>query len=199
MQRLDNLSIRKTTLQAGIIILSLYINSYANAQEDVVTPYFSVLAPNGWVYKENFLSDSNIILTTNEFADTLNTNKAAQSLLDLVQRGVLLELGMDEGFRADNASLERYVKYFLNNANESDVILQNATIGGEGAIRIFINGTEIAKTSPMKNVTGSINSISYLFLHRGEPYYIYYIANENRFNTYLSHFEQIAKTFRFLK
>ncbi len=193
------MSVRITTLQLGISILSFFMNSSAYAQQDVVTPYFSVQLPNGWIYRENFLSDSNIILTTNEFANLLNANEAAQSLLDVVQQGVLLELGIDEGFHADNASLEKYVKYFLSNTNHDDVILQNATVGGERAIRVFINGTEIAKTSPMKSVTGSINSISYLFLHRGEPHYIYHITNENHFNTYLPDFEQVAKTFKFAK
>ncbi|HJU78197.1 MAG TPA: hypothetical protein VJ599_01360 [Nitrososphaeraceae archaeon] len=155
--------------------------------------------PNGWVYKKNFLTDNSIILTRNEFANLLNPDKSAESLLDVVEKGVLLELGIDEHFRADNASLEKYVKYFLSNANDNDVRVRNATLGGERAIRVFLNGTEASKTSPMKNVTGSINSISYLFFHRGEPYYIYYISNENHFNTYLPELEQMAKTFRFLK
>jgi hypothetical protein len=192
-------SIRKLTLQVGIVILFLYINSSAHAQQNVVTPYFSVLVPNGWIYKENFLSDSNIILTTNKYASLLNTNEEAQSLLDTVERGVLLELGIDGDFHSENASLEKYVKYFLRNANDDDVILQNAIVGGERAISVFINGTEMANTSPMKNVTGSINSMSYLFFHRGEPYYIYYIATEDHFNTHLPYLEQIVTTFRFLK
>jgi hypothetical protein len=66
-------------------------------------------------------------------------------------------------------------------------------------LQYYWRGIEIAKSSAMKNVTGSIHSISYLFLHRSEAYYIYYTANENHFNTYLSDLEQIAKTFRFLK
>jgi small nuclear ribonucleoprotein (snRNP)-like protein len=195
---LQNISVRKITLLVVIISLSLYTSS-AYAPQGMVSPYFTVQVPSGWVYKEHFLSDSNTILTANGFANLLNVSKPSQSLLDLVQKGVLLELGTDEHFRADNISLEKYVKYFLTNANEDDVTVQNASIGGERAIRIFINGTEIGKTSPMKNVTGSINSLGYLFLHRGEPYYIYYIANEKNFMDYISDFEQIAKTFNFLK
>jgi hypothetical protein len=194
----DNLSARKITLPIGIIILSSYVSS-TYAQGDAITPYFSVQVPNGWVYRENFLTDNNIILTVNQFANFLNANKPAESLLDVVQCGILLELGLDEDFRARNASLEKYVKYFLSNANDEDVALQNASVGGERAIRVFINGTETGKSSPMKNVTGSINSISYLFFHRGAPNYIYYIANEKNFENYLSQFEQIVQTFRFTK
>jgi hypothetical protein len=191
-------SITRITVMVGIVLLSLYMNS-TYAQEDIITSYFSVQVPDGWVYRENFPTDNNTILTTTEFANLLSANKPAESLLDVVQRGVLLELGIDEDFRAGNASFEKYVKYFLSNANDEDVILQNASIGGERAIRVFINGTETGKSSPMKNVTGSINSISYLFFHRDAPHYIYYITNEKDFKNYLPEFEQIVKTFRFTK
>jgi hypothetical protein len=87
----------------------------------------------------------------------------------------------------------------LSNANDEHVALQNASVGGESAIRVFINGAETGKSSPMKNVTGSINSISYLFFHQGAPHYIYYIANEKDFKNYLPQFERIVKTFRFAK
>lgn len=184
-------------LLTGVIIFCMYINS-CYAQENIFTPHYSVQVPSGWVYKEDFLSESNIVLTTNGFANLLNESKPSQSLLDLVQKGVLLELGEEEHFRTDNISLEKYVKYFLTKADEDDVTVQNATIGGEKAIRIFINGTEIGKTSPMKNVTGSINSLGYLLIHLDKPYYIYYIANEKNFMGYISDFEQIAKTFKFL-
>ena len=185
-------------LLIGTIVFCMYINS-CYAEDNIFTPHYSVQVPSGWVYKENFLSNGNTVLTTSGFANLLNEGKPSQSLLDLVQKGVLLEVGMDEHLRTDNISLEKYVKYFLTNANDDDVTVQNGTVGGERAIRIFINGTQTGKSSPMKNVTGSINSLGYLFLHQGEPYYIYYIANEKNFLNYLPYFEQIAKTFKFLK
>jgi hypothetical protein len=191
-------SIKRITVLLVIILLSFCVSS-TYAQEDIITSYFLVEVPDGWVYRQNFLTDNNTILTTTEFANLLKANKPAESLLDVVQRGVSLELGIDEDFRTRNASLEKYVKYFLSNVNDEDVILQNASVGGERAIRVFINGTETGKSSPMKNVTGSINSISYLFFHRGAPNYIYYIANEKNFENYLSQFEQIVQTFRFTK
>jgi hypothetical protein len=191
-------SIKRITVLVEIILLSLCMNS-TYAQEDIFTSYFSVHVPDGWVYRENFLTDNNTILTTSEFANLLSANKPAESLLDVVQRGVLVEVGIDEGFHAGNASLEKYVKYFLSNANDEDVALQNASVGGERAIRVFINGTETGKNSPMKNVTGSINSISYLFFNQGAPHYIYYISNEKHFKNYIPQFEQIVKTFRFAK
>jgi hypothetical protein len=66
-------------------------------------------------------------------------------------------------------------------------------------LQYYWRGTEIAKSSAMKNVTGSIHSISYLFLHGGALHYIYYITNEKDFKNYLPEFEQIVKTFRFIK
>jgi hypothetical protein len=191
-------SMKSITVLVEIILLSLYMNSIY-AQEDIFTSYFSVQVPDGWVYRENFLTDNSTILTTSEFANLLSGNKPAESFLDVVQRGVLLELGIDEDFHARNASLEKYVKYFLSDANDEDVLLQNASVGGERAIRVFINGTDTGKSSPMKDVTGSINSISYLFFHLDAPHYIYYIANEKDFENYLPQFEKIVKTFRFTK
>jgi hypothetical protein len=191
-------SIKRITVLVEIVLLSLCMNS-TYAQEDIFTSYFFVQVPDGWVYRENFPRDNNTILTTSKFANFLNANKPAESLLDVVQRGVLLELGIDEGFHAHNVSLEKYVKYFLSNANDEDVALQNASVGGERAIRVFINGTETGKSSPMKNVTGIINSISYLFFHQGVPHYIYYIGNEKDFKNYLPQFEQIVKTSKFTK
>ena len=75
----------------------------------------------------------------------------------------------------------------------------NATLGGERATKILINGTELGKYSPMKNITGSINSIAYLVVHHNQPYYLYYIANENNYIKYLNDFEQIVSNFRVTK
>jgi len=183
-------------VSAAVMLLPLAPNVNAII---VNNTYFSIQVPNGWVYTENLLFDNTIILTKNEFFNVFNGDNPTTFLLNLVQSGVLLELGIDGEFGANNASLEKYVKYFLSNANEDGAITRNVTVGGENATKVFINGTEIGKTSPMKNITGSINSINYLVMHRGEPYYMYYIANENNFNKYLPQFEQIVKTFKFTK
>lgn len=168
------------------------------AQQNAVSPYFSVQVPNGWVYRENFLIDNSIILTPNEFADLLIADNASASLLNVIQHGILVELGLDDDFHKKNASLETYVKHLSFDENY-DPKYENASIGGERAIKVFINGTDVGKNSPMKNVTSSINSISYLVMHHDKAYYLYYIANANDYNRYLPYFEQIVKTFKFVK
>lgn len=180
----------------GILFLFLPV-ACTYAQQNAVSSFFSVQVPNGWTYRENFLANNSIIFTPNEFAVLLIPDNASASLLDVIQSGILLELGIDEDFHAKNASLQKYVKHFSSFAENYDLKYENATVGGERAIKLFINGTDVGKTSPMKNVTSSINSVSYLVMHHDEPYYLYFIANANDYNKYLPYFEQIVRTFRF--
>ena len=177
------------------MFLSLPV-SCIDAQQSAVTPYFLVQVPNGWSYRENFLNIS-LVLTPNEFAGHLIADNASVSLLDLIEHGIVAELGPDPDFHVKNASLDKYVNHFSSYAQNYDLKYENATVGGEKAIKIFINGTDVGQASPMKNVTSGINSISYLVIHRDQPYYLYYIANSNYYNKYLPYFEQIVKTFRF--
>jgi hypothetical protein len=172
---------------------------YIYGQKDAVTPHFSIEVPNDWVYRENFGVINNVILTPNEFANLLIADNTSASLLDVIEHGIVAQLGPDPDFDINNASLEKYVKYFSSFAQNYDLKYENATIGGERAIKVFINGTDVGRTSPMKNETGSINSISYLVMHQDQPYYLYYIANVNDYNKYLPYFEQIVKTFKFVK
>jgi hypothetical protein len=172
--------------------------AHINAQQTAISPYYSVQVPNGWIYRENFLTNDSIILIPNEFADLLIPDNASASLLNVIQQGILVELGLVDDFHSKNASLEKYVKQ-LGFFQDFEPKYENATTGGERAIKVFINGSDVGKYSPMKNVTGSINSISYLVLHHDKAYYLYYIANGNDYNKYLTYFEQIIKTFKFLK
>jgi hypothetical protein len=168
-------------------------------QINAVTPHFSIEVPNNWVYRENFGVNNNVILTPNEFAKLLIADNASASVVDVIEHGIVAELGLDPDFDKKNASLEEYVKHFSSFAQNYDPKYENATIGGERAIKVFINGTDIGRTSPMKNLTSSINSISYLVMHQDQPYYLYYIANANHYNKYLPFFEQIVKTIKFVK
>jgi hypothetical protein len=182
-------------LVIGVMFLFLPV-AWVHGQQNVVSPYFSVQVPNGWIYRENFLNNS-IILIPNEFANLLIADNASASLLNVIEHGIVAELGPDPDFHIKNASLEKYVKHFSSFAQNYDLNYENATIGGERAIKVFINGTDAGKTSPMKNVTSGINSISYLVMHQDQPYYLYYIANATDYNKYLPYFEQIVKSFRF--
>jgi hypothetical protein len=196
---LINLILLVSVALIGVLLLLISIFHSVYAIPNVNSSYFSIEVPNNWVYRENFGVNNNVILTPNEFADLLMSDNASASLLEVIEHGVVVELGMDHEFHIENASLEKYVKYFLSFAQNYDPKYENATIGGERAIKVFINGTDVGRTSPMKNVTSSINSISYLFIHQDHPYYLYYIANVNDYNKYLPYFEQMVKTFKFVK
>ncbi|CAN5608354.1 hypothetical protein BH18THE1_BH18THE1_12040 [soil metagenome] len=189
--------IKRISLVMGIVFI-LLVHGSIYAQQTAFTSFFSVQVPTGWVYKENFETEHGIILFPNEYASMV-AGDSSRSLLDLVEYGILMEFAPDPHYHTKNASLEKYVKQFLSFGRNYDPKIENATIGGEKAIKIFINGTDAGKNSPMKKVTGSINSISYRVVHQGQPYYLYYIANQNNYKKYLLGFEQIVKTFRFTK
>lgn len=195
--RLPKQKVTKLIIPLAIGVMFLFLPvTCVYAQQNAISPYFSVQVPNGWFYRENFLNNS-IILTPNEFNGFLIAANDSASLLDVIEHGLVVELSPDPDFHIKNASLEKYVKHFSSFAQNYDLKYENATIGGERAIKIFINGTDAGKTSTMKNITSSINSISYLVIHCDQPYYLYYIANANGYNKYLPYFEQIVKTFRF--
>lgn len=181
-----------------MVFLFLFLPvSCIHAQQHVANMYFSVQAPSGWAYRADFLVNNSIILTPNEFSNFLVADDPSTSLLNLIEQGVLVEISLDNSFELENATLDRYVQN-LGFSQDYEPNYENASIGGESAIKVFINGTDTGKYSPRKNVTGSINSISYFVIHYDEVYYLYYIANANDYFRYLPYFEQIVKTFKFL-
>ena len=164
------------------------------------TQYFSVQLPDSWVYKQDFAANDSLLLVPSELTGLVDDDDTSKSLLNLAEKGVLIEFGRDVDYHPTNNSLEKYSRYFLNSAQQNyDPEFGNATLGGERATKILINGTEVGKYGPMKNITGSINTIAYLVVHHNQPYYLYYIANENNYIKYLNDFEQIVSNFRFTK
>ena len=153
--------------------------------------------PNGWVYRENIPNDVNIVLTPNEFVDLIMDN--ASITYGLNEGGVVAELAPDCNFPIKNAPLETYVKHTLRFPNTSALTYENATIGGERAIKVYVNGLDLASTSVMPNITSSVNTISYFVMHDDQPYYLGYVANTKDNQKYLPQFEQMAKSFKFTK
>jgi hypothetical protein len=177
------------------IVLSL---SISNVNAIVVNNTdFSIEVPNGWVYRENTLNDVNILLTPNEFADLITDN--ASITYGLNEGGVVAELAPDRNFPIKNAPLETYVKRTLRFANTSALTYENATIEGERAIKVYVNGMDLASTSIMPNITSSVNTISYYVMHHDQPYYLSYVANTKDYQKYLPQFEQMVKSFKFMK
>jgi hypothetical protein len=158
---------------------------------------YSMQVPNGWVYRENFINDNDTILTPNEFADPLITGNAS-ALVDILRDSVMVEVAPDRGFAVKNAPLEMYVGDQLKVGKGLDLTRENATIGGERAIKVFLNSTDQAKKLGMTNVP-SILTLSYYVMHDDQPYYLDYITSAKNYQKYLPQFEQMVKTFKFTK
>ena len=78
-----------------MLFLSFSLNAYGIRV--VNNTDFSIEVPNGWVYREDFLFDNNIILTPNEFSDVLITDNVS-TLLDGLDDGVIVESAPDVSF-----------------------------------------------------------------------------------------------------
>jgi hypothetical protein len=153
--------------------------------------------PNGWVYRENFINVNDTILTPNEFADPLITGNAS-ALIDIQHDRVMVDVAPDPSFAVKNAPLEMYVKHKLKIGNGLDVTSENATIGGESAIKVFFNSTDQANELGMTNVP-SLVTLSYYVIHGDQPYFLDYMANAKNYQKYLPQFGQMVKSFKFRK
>jgi hypothetical protein len=94
-------------------------------------------------------------------------------------------------FGIKNAPFDVYVEYRISEDSAINVTsIQNITIAGEPAVKIYGDG--------MYNFNG-IKTVEYLLWHDKEPYVLEYMANVKDFEKYLPQFEQIVKTFKFVK
>jgi hypothetical protein len=157
---------------------------------------FSVEVPNGWVYREDFIFDNGIMLTPNEFADVLiNTS----SLINDTDGVVMAELAPDPRFPLKNAPVEIYANHTLRIVRGFAPTYENATIGGERAIRAFLNSTEVASKLGKSDIPVSLVTTSYYVMHDDQPYFLDFMANAKDYQKYLPQFEQMVKTFKFAK
>jgi hypothetical protein len=84
-----------------------------------------------------------------------------------------------------------FVKYEINEQDGMQVTSkENVTIDNETAVKIYADGI---------NSFSGIKFVEYLVMHNKEPYYIAYMANIKDFQKYLPQFEQMVKTFKFVK
>jgi hypothetical protein len=90
-----------------------------------------------------------------------------------------------------NAPLDLYVKYQIDKQDGMQVkSKQNVTIDNETAAKIYADGI---------NSFSGIKFVEYMLMHDKEPYYLAYMGNVKDFEKYLPEFEQIIKTFKFVK
>ena len=154
--------------------------------------YFSVEVPNDWAYKGDYAYSTQFELAPHEFPDTLDTSAPG---LGLLNRGAFVQLEADPDFYIKNAPLGTFVKHWVGFASSGT----NATVAGEPAVKKLGNSTvggegEFPPT-PMTN----IKTASYYVKHNDEYYRLSYFANVKDYENYLPQFEQMVKTFKFMK
>jgi hypothetical protein len=191
-------SLASITISLTVGLISIAHGQTVDNQTTANTTDFSIHVPNGWVYREDYLFDNGILLTANEFADRLITDNAS-ALIDIMHGGILAELRPDPHFPLKNAPVEVYAKHASKFANNLFPTYENATIGGERAIKIFVNSTDIASKLGKTNIPVSLVTTSYYVMHNDQPYVLDYMGNAKDYQKYLPQFEQIVKTFKFVK
>lgn len=157
---------------------------------------FSIEVPNGWVYREHYVFENGTILTPNEFADFLINTSA---LFNVTDGAVRAELAPDPRFPLKNAPVEIYANHTLKVVRGLYPTYENATIGGERAIRVFVNSTDVASKLGKTDIPISLLTVSYLVIHDDQPYFLNYMANAKNYQKYLPQFEQMVRTFKFTK
>jgi hypothetical protein len=190
------LGVREVTFVLSIILAFSWSISNVNAIV-VNNTGWSIEVPNGWVYKEDFIFDNGIMLTPNEFADRLIADNVS-ALLDVTHGGILAELAPDPRFPIKNAPVEIYANHTLKIVRGFAPTIENATIGGERAIRAFLNSTDVASKLGKTNIPVSLVTTSYYVIHDDQPYFLDFMANAKDYQKYLPQFEQMVKSFKFI-
>jgi hypothetical protein len=194
------------TISMTVVILLLLLNSEVYAVTANTTD-FLIQVPSSWVYRENFRLykelDNNIILTPNDFADKLLPDNVYN--FD-VMNGTFAELAADHTFPIKNAPLEMYLKHATRFSARLPLRYENATVGGEKAIKVFMNSTDLVNAIKLTNKSADLSAVptlitlSYFVIHNDQPYYLNYQSNATKdYQKYLPEFEQMVKTFKFAK
>ena len=192
------------TINMTVVILLLNSEVYAVTAN---TTDFLIQVPSGWVYRENFRLynelDNSIMLTPNDFADKLLPDNVYN--FD-VMNGTFAELAADHTFPIKNAPLKMYLKHALRFSTGLPLRYENATVGGEKAIKVLMNSTDLVNAIKLTNKSADLSAVptlitlSYFVIHNDQPYYLNYQSNATKdYQKYLPEFEQMVKTFKFAK
>ena len=189
-----------------VVLLSSSFDSKVYAITNVNNTYFSMNIPDNWRYAEHSntgmagMAESSssgpvnlVALAPADFAESLVVNKDQESpYAKMFNGGAYSTFRQDTDYSNKNSTLEAYVKHRINSlvrgvnlTSQQDTIVVN-----EKAVRIEGNGIKILK---------NLKYVAFLVLHDKDPYYLEYIANVKDFQKYLSQFEQMVKTLKFVK
>jgi PsbP-like protein len=188
------------TISMTIVLLLPSLDSKVYAITNVNNTYFSINIPDNWTYAETTESKAakilgfgpinSIELTPNKFGEFfLNQTKPLSEKME--KEGAYSSFQQKADYPIKNSPLDLFVKYEIFKHDELKVVTrENATIDNEPAVKIFSDG--------IKSSNG-INFVEYFVMHNKEPYYLSYAANVKDFQKYLPQFEQMVKTFKFIK
>jgi hypothetical protein len=169
-------------------------------QTTVNTTDFSIDIPDNWAYQRSTLYKSQVTSSPSEFSTLLVKEELGTLLLgniwgasfgEKMKDGGVFSSFNQDSFDIKNAPLDAYVEYKIYRQDGMNVTSkQNVTIGNETAVKIYADGI------------GSFNGtkiVQYLAMHDKQHYVLNYMANVKDFEKYLPEFEQIVKTFKFVK
>jgi hypothetical protein len=158
---------------------------------------FSINVPDNWAYQQSGSTLANIFgtgpwvnLIPTEFSELLINPGQELSGKSIKNQGAYSIFEQDTNYPFRNVPLNIYTQYNLNLSEVKVLSTENTTIDGEQAVRIH--------RTPRDNTT-NVQVVDYYTVHDGKPYFIQYVANKKDFERYLPQFEQMVKTFKFLK
>jgi len=187
-----------------VILSSSQFNLKVDGITNVNNTYFSIIVPDNWTHAEHSrmgmsMGESHYNVAVNlvtlapaDFAKALIMNENDSPYSKMFKGGAYSTLRLDIDYPKKNSTLEDYAKYRINSIIPGINLTsqQNTTVGNEKGVRI--DGIGLNK---LKN----LNYVAYLVLHNKVPFYLEYIANTKDFQKYLPQFEQMVKTFKFVK
>jgi len=158
---------------------------------------FSLTVLENWAYTDQNDPIASILgvgptigLIPNEFSHMLLNASLALTGNSIKNEGAYSIFALDTDYPFRNIPLETYTQYNINLSAVKIFSQENTTIDGEKAVKIH--------RSPRNNLT-NIEVVDYYLVHNSKPYYIQYAANVKDFQKYLPEFEQMVKTFKFIK
>ena len=182
-----SLSLISISILAVVVVISLSISN-VNALTKVGNANFSIVIPDNWSYGQDILSQP--ALTPTKFV-TILVNQSEPINEKMKDGGAFATFKQDSSYGIKNAPFDVYVKYEIDQQDGMKVMSkENGTIDNETAVKISGDGI---------NSFSGIKFVQYLVWHDKKPYDLAFMANVKDFETYLPQFEQIVKTFKFLK
>jgi len=186
------------TIGGLLLLVSMSNNVYGIT---VNNTDFSVNVLHNWAYRQPtdnpltgalakvFGVNPPLILIPTEFSNFL-VNTSSNLTEAIHNGGGFSQMTLDTDYPYRNVPLEVYTQYNINKSPVKIFSKENTTIDGEPAVKIH--------RTPRTNFS-NVDVVEYYVVHDSKPYTLQYAANVKDFQKYLPQFEQMVKTFKFVK